>query len=103
MPAFIGVEGFGKDTVGARDASATVVFVTNTNDSGAGSLRAALETDTGPRYVIFRVGGTITLLSQINIVATDNNIHIAGQTAPGGGILLKDHGITCPLVERMRL
>ncbi|MEQ8217974.1 MAG: hypothetical protein RH981_07055, partial [Arenibacter sp.] len=41
----------------------------------------------GPRTVIFRVGGTINLSS--GIVIKNPNLTIAGQTAPGGGILIK--------------
>lgn len=55
-------------------------------DSGPGSLRAAVEAE-GPRTVVFRVGGTIELLDPLSI--TEPAITIAGQTAPGGGILLK--------------
>jgi pectate lyase len=64
-----------------------VIEVTNLNDSGAGSLRAAIEAE-GPRIVVFRTGGTIELFSSLTI---DNPyITIAGQTAPGGGITLRN-------------
>jgi hypothetical protein len=83
--AFPGAEGFGSDTAGGRGG--TVRFVHNLNDSGPGSLRAALEAS-GPRIVIFRVGGTITLQSPL--ILTEPYITIAGQTAPGGGIQLRN-------------
>jgi len=74
-------EGSGALSVGGRGG--TVWYVTNLNDSGTGSLRAACEAS-GPRIVIFRVAGTIVLDSTIQIA--NPYITIAGQTAPGGGI-----------------
>jgi hypothetical protein len=65
-----------------------VIEVTNLNDSGPGSLRAAIEAN-GARIVIFRIGGTIELRSELSI--TNPYITIAGQTAPGGGITLRNH------------
>lgn len=88
-PAFPGAVGFGADTVGGRGGR--VIEVTNLNDSGPGSLRAAIE-ESGPRTVVFRVGGTIDLTDSIDV--RNPNITIAGQTAPGGGIALRGGGIT---------
>jgi len=84
VPAFPGAEGFGAGAKGGRGGS--VIYVTNLDDSGQGSLRAALEA-TGPRTVIFRVGGTIVLSS--SLVIKNPFITIAGQTAPGDGITLR--------------
>ena len=63
-----------------------VLAVTNLHDSGPGSFRAACEAE-GPRIVVFRVSGTITL--EKPILVRNPFITIAGQTAPGDGICLR--------------
>src|SRR6266487_786147 len=73
IPAFPGAEGFGSTTPGGRGGK--VVFVTNVNDSGPGSLRAACEAE-GPRIVLFRVSGLISLAAPI--VVKNPYLTIAG-------------------------
>ncbi len=78
-----GYQGFGRYTTGG--AGKPVYRVTNRNNSGAGSLRDALSQ--GNRCVVFDVGGTITLSS--NLLVRGANVTIDGLTAPSPGITLK--------------
>ncbi len=83
--AFEGAEGYGRNAVGGRGGK--VVYVTNLNDDGAGSLREACTADIGPRTIIFKVAGVIQLKSRL--VCNQDYVTIAGQTAPGKGITIK--------------
>ena len=92
--AFPSAEGFGKYASGGRGGK--VVEVTNLNDSGEGSLRWAL-TEAGKENatIVFRVSGIIDIgpnpqrKNERSIRAKLKNVTIAGQTAPGEGILLR--------------
>jgi pectate lyase len=88
IPAFPGAEGFGSKTVGGRGGQ--IIKVTNLNASGTGSLKAAMEA-TGPRIVVFEVSGIIDMGCNAITVSgeTKSFLTVAGQTAPGDGILLK--------------
>ncbi len=89
VPAFPGAEGFGAGARGGRGGK--VLLVTNLNDSGPGSLRAACETK-GPRIIVFRVAGIIDLKTPIRI--SEPFLTIAGHSAPGDGVCLRGQGIS---------
>ena len=78
-------QGPGSASLGGR--AGRVLYVTSLADSGPGTLRAALDAE-GARTVIFRVGGTIAL--QKPLVIRNPYVTVAGQTAPGGGIQLRN-------------
>jgi pectate lyase len=83
VPSFPGAEGWGAVTVGGRGG--VVLHVTNLNNTGPGSFRAACEAS-GPRTVVFDVSGIIWLTNEVAI--TNSYITIAGQTAPGDGVII---------------
>ena len=82
--AFPGAVGFGACATGGRGG--TVFHVTTLNDHGPGSLREGVEHPSGPRTVVFDVGGYISLESILHV---GNELTIAGQSAPGEGIGLR--------------
>ena len=84
--AFPTAEGHGAAAKGGRGGQ--VIYVTNTNEAGPGSLRDCIQ-QAGPRTCIFRVSGTI-VLEYNSLVATNPYLTIAGETAPGGGIAIRN-------------
>jgi pectate lyase len=89
LPVFPGAEGFGTRTIAGRGGK--VIEVTSLAGDGPGTLRAAVN-DPSARIIVFRVAGTIELKSELQI--NHPFVTIAGQTAPGGGICIKDAGIS---------
>ena len=96
--AFPGARGFGSRAQGGRGGD--VAAVTTLADDGPGSLRHAVETATGPRTIVFGVGGIIDLEAPLRI--RGSHLTIAGQTAPGG-ITLRGYPVEVVDAEHMIL
>jgi hypothetical protein len=101
IPVFPGAEGFGTTTGAGRGGE--VRLVTTLANDGPGSFREAVQMS-GPRVVVFEVGGVIALLNNIRV--TEPYLTIAGQTAPdpgitliGGGLVVSTHDV---LVQHLR-
>jgi pectate lyase len=89
IPAFPGAEGFGANATGGRGGD--VYVVTNLDSSGPGSFYQGVTTiPSSGRTIVFAISGEIHLAGGIKTRITGNKLTIAGQTAPGDGILLRD-------------
>jgi autotransporter-associated beta strand protein len=94
IPAFPGAEGFGAYATGGRGGD--VYTVVNLNSSGPGSLRYGVENAPAQgRTIVFAVSGYIPInynsdTGNQTVRIVQNKVTIAGQTAPGAGIGLKD-------------
>jgi pectate lyase len=95
LPAFPGAQGFGATATGGRGgevfhvtslAAGSTGTYEGPNGYNRGTLRYCIlsEVSSLPRTIVFDVGGSITLSSQITI--ENGNMTIAGQTAPGQGV-----------------
>lgn len=102
LPVFPGAEGFGTRTVAGRGGK--VIEVTSQADNGPGTLRAALD-DADPRTIVFRISGTIEL--ERPIIVSHPFFTIAGQTAPGDGICIKNASLVIAthdvLIQHLRV
>lgn len=91
--AFPGAEGYGKYATGGRGG--IVYHVTSLQDDPLhpqpGTFRYGISKVHGPRTIVFDVGGVIALKDRLT--CADPYVTIAGQTAPGNGIMFRD----CPL------
>ena len=95
--AFPGAEGYGRFALGARASSNPTVYrVTNLNDSGTGSFRDAISQPN--RVIVFDVAGVIKINSRLIF---SKNLTIAGQTAPGEGVVIYGNGVSFSNAENI--
>ena len=94
--AFPGAEGFGKYASGGRGGK--VVYVTTLADDAEGTIEGSLrwamkQYPDDPLTVCFAVTGEIRLVKDLRI--NRKNYTIAGQTAPGVGIVITHNKVNC--------
>lgn len=93
IASFPGAEGFGAKTTGGRGGR--VIYVTNLDSHGKGSLNDALgykhenSKASEPRYILFKVSGIISAGSkwEHKTHIEHGNFTLAGHTSPGGIIV----------------
>ena len=89
--AFPGAEGYGKYAIGGRGG--TVYHVTSLEDYTdaetpiPGTFRYGIREVTGPRTIVFDISGIIALKARLT--CSDPYVYVAGQTAPGKGVLFR--------------
>ena len=108
VPAFPGAEGGGRFVSGGRGGR--VIYVTNLLDdypvAPEGSLRWALG-QKGPKIIMFKVSGIIPLKAKLTIrndsmyEGSGRDITIAGESAPGDGICLKNYPLSIAYAENV--
>jgi hypothetical protein len=90
IPAFPGAEGGGMFTKGGAEGEVYIVkYLDDTLERG--TLRFGIESLSGPRTIVFSVGGEIILTRPL--IIRNGNLTIAGQTAPGGGITIRNSSV----------
>lgn len=92
--AFPGAEGYGRYAIGGRGYEGNegkVYHVTSLDDDATnpqpGTFRYGILKETGPRTIVFDVSGVIHLKDRLT--CSDPYVTIAGQTAPGNGIMFR--------------
>lgn len=90
--AFPGAEGYGRYAIGGRGGVVYHVtsledYVEGTDNPIPGTFRYGIREVDGPRTIVFDVEGTIDLKARLT--CSDPYVTIAGQTAPGKGILFR--------------
>ena len=89
LPAFPGAEGFGAFATGGRGGDVYHVVNLSSSATTPGSLAYGIATvPASGRTIVFDVSGYIHISGELRVTAS--KLTIAGQTAPGDGIGLKD-------------
>lgn len=89
--AFPGAEGYGRYAIGGRGGS--VYHVISLDDYAPdeapipGTFRYGIREVSGPRTIVFDVAGTIILKARLT--CSEPYVTVAGQTAPGKGVLFR--------------
>ncbi|MEE9426172.1 MAG: hypothetical protein V3V18_14520 [Methylococcales bacterium] len=98
LKAFSCAQGFGATATGGRGGDVYHVTKLSDYDSSIhsesgfkGTLRYGIESATGPRTIVFDVGGNIKLKNWLHI--RNDQLTLAGQTAPGGGITISGYPV----------